>query len=494
MAVLFNQIPGNLRVPFVRFEVNAGTQPYQSIQRLLLIGQKVTAGTAPANEPLLVSQDSDGLFGLGSQLSSMYKTARANAPFQEIWALPLADAGGGATAAVGSVTFGGTFPVTFPGSVVVYVGGIRVVVPVNTLMTAVNTAAAFAAAVNACLDMQVTAAVDGVDTTKVNLTANNKGTLGNTIRLETRYYADDGAFTGGLVTIVQPTGGTGDPSIDTAIANLVDDQWDWIVMPYCTSPYLAQMETWLDGRWGPMSEMYGHCITAFSGTAGATQTFTSARNSWHTSIMPVYRAPQPTYLWAAAIGAVAAAHLQDAPELSRPLQTLPLVGILPPKAVADRWSTVQRQSFYYAGASGYHVQSGVVQIDRLVTTYQRNAWGSPDQSWLDINTIAQLMYGLRNLKAYMTSTYPRSALVDKNPNNLQGFVTAEDIRNAFIHGYKLLVADGVFENAELFAELLICERNLNDPNRVDTYLPLDHVNALRVLAVNATSFMQYPST
>jgi phage tail sheath gpL-like len=490
MSVLFNSIPGNIRVPFLRFEVNAGQAPYQSIQRLVLIGQKTSDGSAAADAPLLVTQNEDGLFGPGSMLASMYKVARANAPFQEIWAIPLADATGGSTAATGSIS---VVAPTGPASIVVYIGGFRVSVPVNALMTAQNTATALAAAINACPGINVTAAVDGVVNSKVNVTARNKGTLGNTIRIETRLYADDGDAADMWATIVQPTGGAGDPGITEAIANMGDDQWDWIVMPYCTSAALTEIETWLDGRWGPMSQMYGHNISAYAGTAGTTQTFTSGRNSWHTSIMPVNKAPQPTYLWAAALGAKVAQHLQSAPELSRPLQTIELEGILPPKSVADQWSTVQRQSFYFAGASGYVVQSGKVLLDRVTTTYQRNAYGQPDASWLDINTIAQLMYGLRSLAAYMTSTYPRVALVDSNPNNLQGFVTADDIRLAFIHGYKSLVGDGVFENADLFAQLLICERNKNNPDRIDTYLPLDHVNALRVLAVNATSFLQYPS-
>ena len=97
------------------------------------------------------------------------------------------------------------------------------------------------------------------------------------------------------------------------------------------------------------------------------------------------------------------------------------------------------------------------------------------------------MYGMRAMIAYLTQTYPRAALVDKNPNNIQGFATAEDIRNAFVHEYKYLEAIGVFENADLFEQLLVVERNISDPNRVDAYLPLDHVNQLRVLAVNATS-------
>ena len=489
MPIQFNQIPGNIRVPFVRFEVNAGQSPYQSIQRLLLIGQKTTAGTAAVEVPLLVSQDEDGLFGPGSMLAAMYKMARAQAPFQEIWAVPLADVSG-STAAAGSITCAAP---TTSASVVVYIGGYRVTFPVNELMANTDVATALAANINACPGIIAVAAVDGTIASKVNVTALNKGTLGNTMRIETRLYMDEGGTTDALLTIVQPTGGAGDPLLTNTISNLGDDQWDWIVMPYCTDTLLTQLETWLDSRWGPMSQRYGHNITAYSGSAGTVQSFTSARNSWHTSIMPTYNAPQPTFLWAAAIGGVVAQHLQTPPELSRPLQTVELIGILPPKHVADQWSTVQRQSFYYAGASGYRVQDGTVQIDRLVTTYQRNAWGSVDQTWLDINTIAQLMYGLPYIMQYMTSMYPRAALVDSNPNNIQGFVTADDIRNAFIHAYKGLEAIGVFENSAIFAQLLICERNAQDPNRVDTYLPLDHVNQLRVLAVNATSFLEFPT-
>lgn len=492
MALEFNQIPGNIRVPFVRFEVNAGQAPYQSIERLVLIGQKTAAGTAAVDKPILVTQGEDGLFGPGSMLAGMYKIARAGGPLQEIWAVPLSDAAG-AIAAVGSITVSGAAPLSVPGSIVLYVGGSRISVPVNTVMTGDNIATAIANAINACPGILVTAAVDGVTTTKVNVTANNKGTLGNSIRIETRMYADDGDLTDAMLTIVQLVNGAADPDTANAMANLGDDLWDWIVMPYCASAALNSWETWLTDRWGPMSQKYGHLISALVGTAGTIQAFTSGRNSWHTSVMPVYNAPQPSYLWAAAVGVASAVHLQTAPELSRPLQTVELVGILPPKQKSDRWSDLQRQSFYYAGASGYRVENGAVQIDRLITTYQKNQWGQPDQSWLDINTIAQLMYGLRDIMAYMTQTYPRAALVDKNPNNIQGFVTVEDIRNAFIHAYKGLEAIGVFENSDIFAQLLVVERNATDPNRVDTYLPLDHVNALRVLAVNATSFLEYPT-
>ena len=73
-----------------------------------------------------------------------------------------------------------------------------------------------------------------------------------------------------------------------------------------------------------------------------------------------------------------------------------------------------------------------------------------------------------------------------NPQGVGGIATPDDIRDAIIHAYNDLVALGVFENAALFAQLLVVERNISDPNRIDVYLPVDHVNQLRIVAVNAT--------
>lgn len=487
--VQFNAIPSNIRVPFMRFEFNAGANPYQSNSRLLIIGQKLAGGFATANEPIYVD-DSDAQFGVNSMLSSMVKMARRQAPIQEIWALPLVDAGG-STAASGTITVANA-PILVASSAVVYVGAVRVSIPISTTMTNANIATALAAAINAAPDIQVTAAaVSAV----VTITANNKGTLGNTIRVETRLIADDGATADTLFTLVQPTGGAGDPTITAALTNTGDLQFDWIVMPYSTSSFLTEIETFLDDRWSPLKQIYGHAISAMTGSAGTILAATTAptRNSWHSSVLGMNNSPQPTYLIAAALGGAAVVHLQDAPELSRPLQTVPLIGIRPPKRTADRWTVTQRQSFYYSGASAYDVgPAGEVRIERLITTYQKNAWGQPDQSWLDVNTIAQLMYGARSIMLGVTSIYPRAALMDENPNNVQGVATPRDVRDVIIHEYRKLENLAVFENTDLFASLLIVERNPNDPNRLDVYLPLDHVNALRVIAVNATSYQQFP--
>ena len=152
MTVQFNNIPANLRVPFAYFEINAGQSPYVSFARLLLIGQKTAAGTALAGQPILVTGGEDGLFGVGSMLAGMYKAARAQAPFQEIWATALVDAAG-SVAATNTITIFG--PPTSAGTLIYYIGDIRVQVPVTTLMTATSIAAALVAAINICREAVV---------------------------------------------------------------------------------------------------------------------------------------------------------------------------------------------------------------------------------------------------------------------------------------------------------------------------------------------------
>lgn len=493
--VQFNNIPGNIRVPLFYAEINPAQAPYQSNSRLLLIGQKLTAGSATVREPILVTGGEDGLFGVNSMLAKMYKVARRNAPVQEIWCLPVADPTGG-TAAAGSIKVGGTFPLAQNQSVVFYIHGVRFRVTAKTTDTAANVATAIAAAINASVDpCLVTAAVDGTDTTKVNVTSRHKGAIMNKVRIEVGLSPDDPPAASTMLTIVQPTGGAGNVSLAAELVNLGDNEYDWIAAPYSDVADLDDVGAILDatsGRWSPFQQLYGHYITHRDDTVGGLTAHGLLRNDPHVTIMGSTNAVSPPWEWAAALGAQCVAHLQDAPELSRPLQTLPLLGIRGPKTQADRFSITERQSLYYAGISGFTVnRDGSVAIDRVITTYQRNAYGSPDPSWLDVNTIAQLIYGIRYLKAKITGQWGRAALADSNPTGVQGLATPRDVRTTIVHGYRELVALGVYENEDAFNSLLIVERNQTDANRLDVYLPLDAVNQLRIIAVNATSFLQF---
>jgi len=499
-GVVFNNIPGNIRVPFFYAEFQPGGTPYAQNARLLLIGQKLSGGSATAEQPVLVRDGSaHELFGLDSMLARMCETARRNAPVQEIWALPLADAGAG-VAATGKISVGAP-SLTYAQPLSVYISGRRVRIPVLTSDARATIASNLVAAINAERGLAVTAAVNGTNSYEVDLTARHKGTLGNKVEIEKGQIAEDGPLgqTGSqcVLTITAMASGAGDPEIDAALVNLGDDEFDWIAMPYADATNIGHMSDVMNdvsGRWSWAKQIYGHCVCVATDTVGNLSTLGSGLNDQHLSIFPARKFLSPPEETAAALGAIVAVHLQGpgaSAELSRPLQTLVLDGIKGPRLISDRLTLSDRQTLYYDGISGYHVRrDGQVAIDRIVTTYQSNAWGDPDWTYLDVETMAQAMYGIRYLRTKVTSTHGRKALADTNPGGNPGIVTATDIRLTLIHGYQDLVALGVFEGPDLFARDIVVERDLVDANRINASLPLDHVNQLRILAAAAVNHMQ----
>lgn len=492
-GVLFNNIPGNIRPPLFYAEFQPGGTPFQSNARLLLVGQKLASGVATAGQPVLVTDGAvDALFGLGSMLSAMCKVARLNAQVQEIWALPLADDNAGVQA-TGTITVSGA-PVSQAGVLSLYVAGRRLRVPVATTDTNASIATAIAAAVTAEASLPVTAAASSA---VVTLTARHKGAQGNTIEIDLGNVTDEGLLGKQLLTIVAMASGAGDPDLSAAFANLGGDEFDWIAGPYGDAAALGDASDLLNdvsGRWSWAKQLYGHYIGTNNGSVSSLSTLGNTRNDQHASIFPVRKFRSPSWEVAAAVGAITAQHLQApgaSAELSRPLQTLELIGIKGPLLISDRLNLTEKNTLLYDGVSTYYVhRDGSVRIERLITTYQSNAWGDADATYLDVNAMAQSMYGIRYIRQKLTTHHGRKALADSNPGRNPGIVTANDIKISIVHAYEDLVALGVFENPDLFARDLVVERDLTDANRINCSLPLDHVNQLRILAAAAVNYMQ----
>jgi phage tail sheath gpL-like len=489
-TVAFNQIPPNLLVPFWFAEINSGGTPYEGQSRLLLVGQRVTGQGSAVNNvpvgPLQSDREAIAMFGLGSMLVDMYRTARRNAPFQPIWFLPLADPAG--SAATGTITVD-TAPAAM-GVAVLSVLGTRLTVQVNPADTATAIATKIRDAINVA-GIPVTASAAAA---VVTVTSRHLGTVGN--GLELRLKTDEPNILAGRVTIAAMSGGAGVPSLTTALANCGDDEFDWIGAPYADTVSLDAIRDFLSdsgtGRWSPIKQLYGHYTTALSGTLSALVTAGNARNDRHVSIMGTQASPTPVWEWAAAIAAQEAAHLTDAPEVSRPLQTLELIGIKPPVDRSQWWSLTDRQALYVDGVSGYRVTiDGRVQIDRIVTTEQVNAVGVPDATFRDVETLGQMMFVVRYFRSAVSNRHSRQAIADENPGQVAEITTPREIRATLIHAYQELVDLGVLEKADLFAEYLVVERDQNNATRVNAYLPVDVVNQLRVFAANVTTFLQY---
>lgn len=491
MTVLFNDVPGNQLVPFWYAEINSGGTPYVDTPRVLLVGQKTASGTATTGRvtgPIQSSAQADAFFGVGSMLAAMYRIARVNAPFQPLWALPLADPAG--AAAAGSWTF--TAP-GVTGAAILWLLGRRVPFQINASDTAAQAATKLAAAINGA-SLPITAAVDGTTPAKVNFTARHVGALGNS--LEVTYATDEANVLNSTnSTIVALTGGSGVPDLVTPLSSLGDQEYDFIGAPYSDATSLNSMRDFLNdtaGRWSPSQQLYGGYFSTQFGTLGGLVTFGNSRNDQHVVVVGSQRTPTPEWEWAAAEAAIASLHLSNAPEVSRPLQTLVLAGVLPPRDHSVWWQVADRQALYADGIAACKVRSdGLVAIDRFVTTYQTASSGAADATFRDVETMYQLMYLVRYLRTAVSNVHARQALADENPFNLPQIATPKSIRNTLIHAYNDLVALGVTENPDIFAQYVVVERDGTDANRVNAYLPVDVVNQLRVFAANVTTFLQY---
>lgn len=492
--VVFNNIPGNLLAPFFFAEINSGGTPYAGNPKLLLLGQKTSAGVAPAGQwygPVANEQDVVAQAGIGSMLHAMYNLAKRNAPFQPIYILPLADPAG--VAASGSISINAGTALGKTGAAIFRVMGRRVVVQVNAADTAATTALAVRDAINA-LNLPIIAAIDGTSSYKVDLTARHVGDVaGNSIVV--RIPTDEpNIITATNCTVVGMASGTGVPDVAGALANLGDVEFDWIAGPYTDTTSLNTMRDFLgdsSGRWSSMQQLYGHYTAAKFDTLANLCTFGAGRNDQHATVVGSAASPTPPWEWAAALGAQEVNHLGVPPELSRPLQTLILVGVLPPWDRSTWWDITDRQALYSNGIAAYRVTvDGQVAIDRMVTTYQKNTANVPDRTFMDTETMAQLMFVPRYFKTAVADKHGRQALADENPFNIAGLTTPADIRNTCIHAYSDLVALGVAENLDVFAKNVNIVRNQLNATRVDGYLPVDVVNQLRIFAGNITAFLQ----
>ncbi|GJD51088.1 hypothetical protein OPKNFCMD_3839 [Methylobacterium crusticola] len=505
MAVSFNQMPGDVRRPLFYAEFNPGVPPYSGLSRTLVLGRRKSGANGGSLVALKAqnvgSTDPNALGGRGSMLADMIAYARYHNPLGEIWAMDVGDPSGGSNAA-GAIAITGT--ATAAGTLVRYIGGQRYGVGVAVGDTGATVAAALVAAVgrgyvvfNRRMSAPVTAAVDGTVTSKVNLTAVHTGTEGNGIRIEAGLDGDEIDPAGLTAAITAMTGGAGDVDMAAALAALGSAQFDWVASPYALTGQLnASRDFFSDagsGRWSPTVGLGGHHITIATGNVSTLTTLGAARNDRHATIVGVLNYPTPVWSIVAAIAGVVGLSknlgrpLTEAIEIARPLQTLVLSGVRPPKDHGDRWGGADYETLYHNEISALEINNdGSVAIGRLFTTYQTNAYGQPDISFLTLETMAISAYVGRYIKLKVTSTYPRHALRDDNPRGLQGVVTPPQARATMVHAYtELSEIGGIVEKPELFAQFLIVERS-SDPQRLNAYLPIDVTNQLSVFAANIT--------
>lgn len=479
MTISFNQIPIDVRVPGQYIEVDnsraVGGLPAIH-HKILVLGQRLSTGLVAAGSlvRVLSASQAEGFFGRGSMLASMFTALKAANSYTETWAIPLDDNGAG-VAATKTITVAGT--ATEAGTINLYIAGIQVQVAVaandaqNTIATAIN------AAINAKTELPVTATVL---TDVVTLTARNKGEAGQQIDVRHSYFFGEQLPSGVALTIANGTPGSGNPDVETAITAMGSEQFHTIIFPWTDASNLGKIEVEMATRWGPMVQKEGHVFSAITGTHSAIDTLGASRNSPHVTIMGGGLSPTPPWVWAAVVGAVDAYE----PDPARPRQTLALPGILPPNPDV-RFTLSERNILLHNGISTFLVdQGGNVSIERLITTYQTNAFGVEDISYLDIETMRTIAYLRYSVRSRIALKFPRHKLANDGTNfgAGQAIVTPKIIRAELIALFRQWEEAGLAEDIDQFKTDLIVERNGTDPNRVDALIPPNIVNQLRVFA------------
>ncbi len=485
MSISFNSVPSNLRIPFVAIEFDA-TRAQQGpailAYRGLIIGQKLAAGSATADTVVRVTNVDQviTLAGRGSMLHRQYLAWSASNKSTETWIGVLADNGAG-VAATGTIVVAG--PATATGTIALYLGGERITVGVTSGDASTTIATAIGAAVNANLDLPVTASVGS---STVTLTFRHKGLVGNTYDVRHSFTFGEALPAGVTLTITTLGGviaGTTNPTLTTLIAALADMWFQIWTHPYTDATSLTAIENELATRWGPMRQQGGLAITSMSGTFSAHTTLGGGRNSAFSEIV-AQAGPTPlTPPMEFAAEAAALVAYYGAIDPARPFQTLAFSrAIAPPEN--DLFDGSERNLFLFDGISPTRrAAGGVVQLERMITTYQTSPSGADDTAYLDATTVLTLIYLRYSFRVRMQTRYPRHKLANDGTKfgSGQAVMTPKLGKAEAITWFREMEELALVEGFDQFKRDLVVERDA-DPNRLNFLLPPDLINQLIVTA------------
>lgn len=453
------------------------------LYKTVLIGQKLAAGSATADTvvgPITSVDQGIPLVGRGSILHRQLIGWFASNNTTELWLGVLADNGAG-VAATGTIVF--TAAATAGGTIAFYSGGVLVPVAVAlgdaTTALATNTAAAF----NANTDLPVTASVTS---STVTLTFRHKGEVGN--KYDVRVGFNGEALPAGVAMTITALGsavaGTTNPTLTNLIAAMGDLWFQIWSHPYTDATSLTAIEAELLDRFGPIRSMDGVAFTSAAGSLSTLTTLGNSRNSAQSSILTQTGASPltPPMEHASEVAGVVAIAGEAAP--ARPFQTLALRNAIA-TGVTDQWSQTERNLFLHDGiATTKTAAGGVVQLERMITTYKTSPAGSPDTSYLDVTTMLTLLRLRFEFRTYIQNKYPRHMLAgdDVKLGNGLAVLTPLMAKAEAIHWFTDMQGLGLVQNVDAFAANLEVEIDGTDPNRLNFLLPPNLMAQLIVVA------------
>lgn len=360
-------------------------------QRIAVLGQgneAVTYTTTP--KQVFTAQEVGEEFGYGSPLhlavKELFPITGDTVGIVPVTIYPM-QKGASAAAATHTITCAGTQ--VNAGNYVFRIGGVSSQsFRLEAAATATEAGAALANAINAVVDMPVTAAAS---TGTVTLTAKWQGLSGNDIRS----VLQSGTVSGITFTITTPTNGAVDPDVATTLAQ-ISTVWETFVVNTLqpTSAIFTLYQTWGDGRLDPTIV---RTPVVLSGTVDTLTNLTTLGNGRKSDRINAVIPVQGSSHLPLQIAARAASRIGRSAN-NNPAQDyagLSLTGITP-GASSDDWTYSQREAAVNAGISTVEIIDGVPQLSDVVTFYHPDGEVPPAFRYVvDIVKLQNLQYRIQ---------------------------------------------------------------------------------------------------
>jgi phage tail sheath gpL-like len=480
MAVTFNRVSATAKARQVYVEEQAmlGSLAGMLIPQIILFFGQYNSGKTPTNNVAVrVYGVSDLIAAAGRGSMAALIAAKIFPTFLAVYWVPVAD---GTTAAVTTTVVNGAC--TTAGVISLYVAGQRLQIPVALSDTAIAIGTNITNAINAALDLPVTASGS---TATSSITARNKGIWGNDMTLKMDIQAGDLAaeptITGGI-TLNAFTTGAGNPDITAALAALGDTWYTKLIIPYNdagTTTAVAAAGTARDdpGVKRPFKAIFGNIMTSAN--------FISALAGYNSTWMdfyPVEASPSIPFEIAAAAAIAYAERDQGTP--GRTGAGLLLDGIRA-GAVAN-WTGATREAVVAAGGcTTTWDATGVVRINDCFSTYKTNSQGAADPLYGPSEVVCNIQVKVYSLDTLFSSDPFISGIVvdDKAVTGVAYAIRPKTCKAYIIRLIdELWVPNALTKNRDDVVAGIVSEIDGANPSRINNFIPDVFTSGLRIIA------------
>ncbi len=377
--------------------------------KLLCVGGISTDGDlTPDTEvrQIFSAGDAETAAGAGSELYGMLANALM-VPGVRIFAATATEAGG-AAAATGTITVGGTW--SSAGTFVYRIGGIYVSGTILGTDSVTTAGDAIEAAINAVAACPVTASNSSGT---VTLTAKTKGARGNMLYVAqdatqlpsgcTSTLAGGTAVTGGITPL---SGGSGSENVTTLLATLYAGTYDMQAWAIADATNLGRIKAQLVAKAGPLENRLEHAVFGANGTYAAAKSLaqTTCNAERMQCVWQLYGETHPSAT-AASMAAVRVQYMQATPNPN--FDGVVLQGVAPQSQRADWAIRATQQAALDAGVTPIVTTEGDLtsaQVVRAITTHCLDG-SNPDYRTLDVSDATVPDYARRYLDLYWTTSY-----------------------------------------------------------------------------------------